>query len=112
MPQVSAVIPNYNGRQLMARHLPTVLRCLRDADQLVVVDDASTDDSVQWLINQYKLVSVDANKVTEILTGRYHSAQKNIDVVVVKNLHNVRFGAAANRGVQKASGELILLLNS
>jgi GT2 family glycosyltransferase len=118
MPRVSAVIPNYNGRHLLARHLPAVVRCLRDGDQIVLVDDASTDDSLLWLKNQYQLRSSKIEESPtgqieyEVLTGRYHSAQKNIDVIVVRNVKNIRFGAAANRGVEVAKGELILLLNS
>lgn len=44
---VSVLLPNYNH----AHHLPTALRALaaqaRPADEIIVVDDASTDDSVR-----------------------------------------------------------------
>ncbi len=122
MPQVSAVIPNYNGRQLLARHLPAVLRCLQNDDQLVIVDDASTDESVNWLINLYRLrrsLNLPENCASlsklgcEVWIGEYHFSQtKKIDLVLIKNSENLRFGAAVNRGVEVATGELILLLNS
>jgi len=122
MPQVSAVIPNYNGRMLLAKHLMSVLRCLRDQDQLVIVDDASTDSSVNWLINFYRLHKVKRvpekviphdKQAYEVWEGDYHfSPSKQISLMLIVNLENLRFGAAANRGVELASGELILLLNS
>jgi O-antigen biosynthesis protein len=122
MPQVSAVIPNYNGRMLLAKNLMSVFRCLRDKDQLVIVDDASTDSSVNWLVNFYRLNKIkrvpekviphDKNAY-EVWEGVYHfSPSKQIFLTLIVNLENLRFGAAANRGVTVASGESILLLNS
>ena len=46
---VSTIIPTYNGRKLLEQHLPTVLRALRDGDELIIVDDASQDESSNWL---------------------------------------------------------------
>lgn len=113
MPQVSAVIPNYNGRALLSKHLPAVLRCLQDQDQLLIVDDASTDDSVEWLVAQFRLVAgKELSDTSKTWIGRYRTAQKKVDVFVIQNEKNLRFGASANRGVELASGGLILLLNS
>lgn len=83
----SAVIPNYNGRQLLSTNLPKIIEALPKA-QIIVVDDASTDDSVSYI-------------------------RKNFPgVLVVEQDKNTRFAAACNAGVKRASGEIILLLNS
>jgi len=53
-PLCSVVIPTYNGRELLERCLASVMRH-RPADPLlaaievVVVDDASTDGTAEWL---------------------------------------------------------------
>jgi GT2 family glycosyltransferase len=122
MPQISAVIPNYNGRMLLAKHLMSVFRCLRDKDQLLIVDDASSDSSVNWLINFYRLHKVKRvpekiiphnKQAYEVWEGDYHfSCSKQIFLSLIVNQENLRFGAAANRGVELATGSLILLLNS
>jgi GT2 family glycosyltransferase len=48
---ISIVIPNFNGRLLMERHLPSVEKAMEAVPQaeLIVVDDGSTDDSAAWL---------------------------------------------------------------
>lgn len=49
MSAVSVVIPNYNGKHLLAKHLPAVLEAMRAGDELIVIDDNSTDESWEWL---------------------------------------------------------------
>lgn len=86
--KVSVVIPTFNGRALLEKNLPTVSACLRPDDEVIVVDDASDDGTLDWLQDTYP------------------------EVKGLRNPKNLRFGATANRGVQEASGDLILLLNN
>ena len=87
-PFLSVVIPNYNGM----RFLPTVIEALQRqtfADfEVVVVDDASTDESVAWLETTHPSVRV------------------------VVNRRNEGFVAACNRGADVARGKVIVFLNS
>lgn len=96
--KVSAVIPTFNGLTLLKRNLPAVIKCLRDGDEVLVVDDASQDDTVQWVNEHY------GDGITR------DNAQ--VTVKVIKNTQNLRFGATVNKGVEAATGELILLLNN
>ena len=84
---VSLIIPNYNGRQLLAENLPQVMAAARGAE-VIVVDDASTDDSVAWLKQRYPLVRLVSLK------------------------QNRRFARACNAGVKAARGEIVVLLNN
>lgn len=84
---VSVVIPNYNGRPLLAKNLPAVRQACPEAE-LVVVDDASTDDSVAFLRKNYPQIKV------------------------VVHPQNLRFAAACNSGVAAAGGRIVVLLNS
>lgn len=84
---VSIVIPNYNGEQLMPKHLPNVIKHSPGAE-IIVVDDASTDGSVAMLKAKFP------------------------EVVVVALKNNSRFAAACNAGFAKAKGEIVVLLNS
>ncbi len=90
--KVSIVIPNYNGRSLLEKNLPGVLVACKSWSktgwEIVVVDDASTDDSVEFLRNNYPQVKVVAH-------------QKNL-----------RFAASCNDGVEAARGKIIVLLNN
>lgn len=85
--KISIVIPNYNGRQLLAKHLPEVVAESQGAE-IIVSDDASTDDSVSFLHQNFPLIKL---------------------VVKPKNRG---FSAAINAGVKAASGDIIVLLNT
>ncbi|HOM77360.1 MAG TPA: glycosyltransferase [Anaerohalosphaeraceae bacterium] len=43
--QISAVIPAYNAQKYIARAIESILRQSRPADEIIVVDDGSTDDT-------------------------------------------------------------------
>jgi GT2 family glycosyltransferase len=83
----SIVIPNYNGAHLIRKNLPVVLEAVKDAE-VIVVDDASNDDSVKLLKSKFPQVRL------------------------VVNPKNLRFAKACNAGVNKAKGEVIVLLNN
>ncbi|OGY18547.1 MAG: hypothetical protein A3F04_00535 [Candidatus Chisholmbacteria bacterium RIFCSPHIGHO2_12_FULL_49_9] len=83
----SIVIPNYNGAHLLKKNLPEVLKAA-GKNEVIVVDDASTDESV------------------ELLKAKYP------EVRLLVNSKNLRFAKACNRGVQHAKGEIVILLNT
>lgn len=62
--QVHVLILNYNGQSLMADCLPSVVSAAaasrHDCD-VIVIDNASTDDSVSWLAKNYPNVRVIAS---------------------------------------------------
>lgn len=86
-PTVTFVLPNYNGRALLERYLPSVLAAAGDA-RVLVVDDASTDDSVAFLRDAFPAV----------------------DVLPLER--NVGFARAANAGVAAAENDVVALLNT
>lgn len=86
--QISIVIPNYNGVKYLERLLSALRAQTRPADEVVVVDDASTDASVAYL-------KANASHVR-----------------VVARRRNGGFVAAVNTGVAAATGSLIALLNN
>jgi len=87
-PSVTVVIPNWNGRA----HLPGCLEALaaqtlRDF-RVVLVDNASSDDGVDWV--------------------REHHPE----VVVVRRLDNGGFAVAVNEGIRHATSRYVALLNN
>ncbi len=109
MKTVSAIIPNYNGQKLMAKHLPAVIAMLREGDQLIIVDDHSSDDSVEWLKKEFNLKTTSTPSSEYLL---FSGKSKKIEVVLIQNLQNVRFAASCNRGVSLAISDLVFLLNT
>lgn len=90
--KVSIVIPNWNGKRLLARNLPAVFAACREwaktGWEIIVVDDASTDDSLAFLKKNYPQIKV------------------------VVHQKNQRFAAACNSGVKAAKGKIVVLLNN
>lgn len=91
MKTISVVIPNYNGSLLLKGNLPSVFSALKNAGvdyEVIVPDDASTDDSVSFLEKNYP------------------------DIVVVRNPKNLGFSGNINSGLRVATKDLVLALNN
>lgn len=93
---VSIVIPSYNGRDLLGKHLPSVVKALEQftlqsplhGGEIVVVDDGSSDGTGAFLREEFP------------------------HVVPVSLPLNRGYAPAVNAGVQRATGEVIACLNS
>lgn len=90
-PRVSIVVPTRDGRPLLERLIAGLEEATDYPDvELVVVDNASTDGTLEWL--------------RELDTA--------IPLVLVANPVNLSFSDACNRGAAAASGDLLLFLNN
>ncbi|MDX1937070.1 MAG: glycosyltransferase family 2 protein [Flavihumibacter sp.] len=88
---ISVVIPNYNGIGLFEHTLPTVVAALATINlpsEIIVADDCSTDDSVNYLRTHYPAIKVIVQKV------------------------NAGFSVTSNAGIKAAIHSHVLLLNS
>ena len=54
----SVVIPNWNGRDLLDKYLPSVVQAMGDhpANEVIVVDNASSDGSVELIKERFPSV--------------------------------------------------------
>ncbi len=88
----SVVITNYNGKELLEKNLPAVITAKKNLknniQEIIVVDDFSTDDSLKYL-NSLKS-----------------------EISIIKHTKNRGFSATTNTGVRAAKAELLVLLNS
>lgn len=57
-PEVAIVILNYNGRDFMEQYLPSVLSTTYSNHSIYVVDNGSTDNSLEWLNTTYPEIKV------------------------------------------------------
>ena len=83
---ISAIVPVWNGRDLLARLLATLEAQTRPAAELLIVDNGSTDGAPEM---------ARARGARVIAMGR-----------------NAGFAAAVNRGIREASQPLVAILNS
>ena len=64
MDKLAIVILNWNGAKMLRQYLPNVLNYSRDEATIYVADNASTDDSVEMLRNEFpecKTIVLDKN---------------------------------------------------
>ena len=61
-PGISVVIPSRNGRDLLARLLPTLLRELEAIEaEVIVVDNGSDDATAAWLSENYRRIRIESS---------------------------------------------------
>jgi len=65
---ISIIIPNYNGKDLLSKYLPFLLAAFAHTSyetEVIIVDDASKDDSIQMLRINYPMVRIVAQKTNQ-----------------------------------------------
>ena len=88
MKKVAIVILNWNGAAMMRRFLPSVIEHSQDVADIVVADNASSDDSLQLLRDEFPTVRT---------------------IVLDKNYG---FAEGYNRALKQVDNEYYMLLNS
>ncbi|MCX7968833.1 MAG: glycosyltransferase family 2 protein [Armatimonadetes bacterium] len=88
MKAASVVIANWNGKHLLEQFLPSVVEAIRDCDEIIVVDNGSTDGSVEFLRSRFPQVRL------------------------ITLPRNYGFSIANNLGALMAKNEIIVLLNN
>ena len=86
--KLSIVIVNYNVKYYLEQCLDSVLKAIQNIDtEIFVVDNHSTDQSLEYLIPKFPVVHF------------------------IDNQENVGFSKANNQAIEQAQGDYILLLN-
>jgi glycosyltransferase involved in cell wall biosynthesis len=88
IPDVSAIIPTYNRRELVIRAVHSALEQTRRVHEIIVIDDGSTDGTGDALATEFG------------------------DRIVYVRQANAGVSAARNRGMAMARGRYIALLDS
>ena len=79
--KIAVVILNWNGKQLLEQFVPSVITYSQEAD-IYVADNASTDDSVSLLKQQFPQVHIIQNDVNGGYAKGYNDALKHIEADV------------------------------
>lgn len=91
MLDLTLIIPNYNGKNILAKYIPSVLEAVEFAKisyEFIIVDDCSIDDSVNFISTHYPQIKI------------------------IQNRKNLGFSKTCNKGIFEAKGKYTLLINS
>ncbi len=88
MKTISAIIVNWNHREATAQCIRSLLAQSIGAVEIIVCDNGSTDDSVEFLRSHFP------------------------DIRIIQNQDNLGFGPALNRGLAVARGDHLIFLNN
>jgi len=86
--KTAVVILNWNGQKLLEQFLPSVVLHSKKDAKLYVIDNASTDTSVQFLKEYYP------------------------EIKLIQNSSNFGYAKGYNEGLKKVEADLFVLLNS
>jgi glycosyltransferase involved in cell wall biosynthesis len=90
LPLVSVVIPSYNRLHCLPRAIASVLAQSHPVQEIIVVDDGSSDGTAQW-----------AAGFASPVPFRFHPLERNMGAA-----------AARNRGIELATGTHVAFLDS
>jgi GT2 family glycosyltransferase len=88
LPSVAIVILNWNGRKFLEQFLPSVTASVYANKRVIVADNASTDDSVEYLRSGWP------------------------DVEIISNSSNMGFAKGYNTALAQVQSDYYVLLNS
>lgn len=88
MTKTAVVILNWNGRKFLERFLPSVIKYSKDDAEIIIADNASTDDSVDFMQKNYP------------------------EIRIIKNAENGGFSKGYNDALSQVDAEYYVLLNS
>ncbi len=77
--RVAVIILNWNGRKYIEKFLPTLLKHSKNEAEIIVADNASTDDSVSFIQTHYPEVRIILNDENAGFAKGYNLALKLVE---------------------------------
>lgn len=84
----SLIVLNWNGKEHLARCLPSLWALDRSNYEVILVDNGSTDDSVEYVISEFP------------------------GIRVIENGRNLGYAGGMNVGIAQSEGDVVVLLNN
>ena len=89
--KISVIVTNWNAKDILQKNLEAIIKLSPEANEIILTDDASKDDSVVF---------------AKSLQKKYPKLK------IISHKTNQGFGKNSNNAVDKATGDLIVLLNN
>ena len=86
--KLSIIVPNFNGKQFLKICFDSILNQNYSSYEIIIVDNGSSDGSVQYINENYP------------------------EFTLIQNKENLGFAAAVNQGIKASNADYIFLLNN
>lgn len=87
-PKIDVIIPSFNGKYLLEKHLPEIVKNTNHLNKIIIVDNGSEDGTVDWLTSNFP------------------------QTVIIRNQTNLGVTIPFNQGVNASSSEYFVFLNN
>jgi GT2 family glycosyltransferase len=77
--KLAIVILNWNGQKYLSQFLPAILNCAPSYSEIIIADNASTDNSVAFLEKEYPTIRIIKNNKNEGFSKGYNYALKQLE---------------------------------
>lgn len=89
--KISVIVTNWNGILLLKKNLEKIIVNSPEAQEIILADDASQDESVEF---------------AKELQKKYHKLK------IITNKKNLGFGENSNNAIKKSTGDFVVFLNN
>ncbi|MFC2120815.1 glycosyltransferase [Bacteroidota bacterium] len=115
LPSISIIAPAYNEEKSIIENIRSLLSIYYPKVDVIIVNDGSTDNSLQSIIEHYQLVKVNMaveNKVkTASIRGIYKSLNSSYSNLIVVDKENGGKADALNAGINVSRNDLFLAID-
>jgi len=115
LPSVSIIAPAYNEQQSIVENIRCLLSIYYPKLEVIIVNDGSTDNSMELIIKHFDLVKVDLAVELRIpcaeIRGIYKSRNSAYENLVVVDKANGGKSDALNAGINVSQGRLFLAVD-
>lgn len=114
LPPISIIMPAYNESATIRDSLQSMLRLNYPLFEVIVVNDGSLDNTLECLIDEFNLVTVEYKKNNIIPTKKVRNVymSSSIKNLIVIDKENGKKGDALNAGINYSNYPLICCLDS
>ncbi len=116
-PLVSVAILTYNAKKYIKKCLGSVLDQTYPNIEIIVIDNNSSDSTVQMLQTISVIARSEATKQSQVLCNKDGIASsscrpsRNDRIKIIQNKNNAGFAAGQNQGIRESKGKYVLCLN-